>query len=568
LFKRMTGAVWRSAAVAALFALHPLRVESVAWVSERKDVLSTLFWFLTIWAYVRYADKGKVKSGECKVFYGLTLLFFALGLMSKPMLVTLPCTLLLLDYWPLGRMKQGASVWRLVAEKIPFFVLSAALCVVTFHVQKRGGMTQSLQYFPLGARLGNALVSYVRYIEKMFWPRHLAGLYPAKAGSWPWWEVTLAALLLLAVSGLVLAQWRRRPYLTVGWFWYLGTLVPVIGLVQVGVQDMADRYTYVPLIGLFVMLVWGGWELACAWRLVRFAPAATAVALAACAVLTVHQEFYWKDSETYNKQMIDVTPNNPTAHNNLGRFYLDENRMDDALTNFMAAVEENPQYAEACNNLGLALSGKGQIDEAISQYQRAISLKPDLAQARNNLGNAFGQKGQIAEAIQQFQEAIRLKPDFAEAHYNLGAALRRNGQIDEAISQYQEAIRLKPDYAEARNNLGNAFGQKGRIDEAISQYQEAIRLKPDFTEAHNNLGVALSGKGQTDEAIRQYQEVIRLKPDFAEARNNLGIALGGKGQIDEAIKQFQEAVRLKPDFTEARNNLVRALNMKNAPAGH
>jgi hypothetical protein len=364
LLKRMTGAFWRSAAVAALFALHPLHVESVAWVAERKDVLSTLFWFLTTWAYLRYAEEFKVQGSRFKVFYGLSLLFFALGLMSKPMLVTLPFTLLLLDYWPLRRMKPGASVWRLAAEKIPFFLLSAALCVKTYWVQQQGGAVLRLQDFPLGSRLGNALVSYVRYIELMFWPRNLAGLY-LRSEEWPRWEVAPAALLLLAVSALVLTQWRRRPYLAVGWFWYLGTLVPVIGLVQVGMQAIADRYTYVPLIGLFVIVVWGGWDLAGAWRVARFAPAATAIALAACAVLTVHQEFYWKDSEALFKRMIDATPNNYMARYNLGNLYSQEKRTNEAISNFTAAIEGEPNYADAHNNLGGIFLEQKRYDEAI-----------------------------------------------------------------------------------------------------------------------------------------------------------------------------------------------------------
>jgi hypothetical protein len=280
LLSRMTGAVWRSVAVAALFALHPLHVESVAWVAERKDVLSTLFWFLTSWAYLRYVEEFKVRSSKFKVFYVLSILLFALGLMSKPMLVTVPFTLLLLDYWPLGRMKAGVPVWQLVAEKIPYFLLSAASCVVTYLVQQHGGAMLRLQDFPLASRLGNALVSYVRYVEMMFWPHHLAGLY-LRSGQWPLWEVALAALFLLTLSILVVAQRRKRPYLAVGWFWYVGTLVPVIGLVQVGMQAVADRYTYVPLIGLFVILAWGGWELAGVWHLTRFALAAAAGVLLA-----------------------------------------------------------------------------------------------------------------------------------------------------------------------------------------------------------------------------------------------------------------------------------------------
>ena len=397
LWRRMTGAVWRSAAVAALFALHPLHVESVAWVAERKDELSTFFWFLATWAYVRYADlvgtpRCGVRSAQradptFKFFYFLSLLLFALGLMSKPMLVTLPFTLLLLDCWPLGRMKSGAAFWRLAAEKTPFFALSAVLCVVTYQVQQHGGAVLRLQDFPLGSRLGNALVSYVRYIERMFWPRHLAGLY-LRSGEWAWWQVALAALFLLTVSALVLAQRRRRPYLAVGWFWYAGTLVPVAGLLQVGMQAMADRYTYVPLIGLFVILVWGGWELAGAWGVARFAPAAAAAALVVCAVLTVHQEFYWKNSEALFKRMIDATPNNYMARYNLGNFYAKAGRTNEAISNLTAAVEGEPNYAEAHNNLGGIFLEQKRYDEALPHYRIAVRLHPEYLYYFN-LANAL-----------------------------------------------------------------------------------------------------------------------------------------------------------------------------------
>ncbi len=450
LLQRMTGALWRSAVVAALFALHPLHVESVAWVSERKDVLSTLFWFLTIWAYVRCAEKWRVASGQWPVFYGLSLLFFALGLMSKPMLVTVPFALLLLDYWPLGRMKSGASLWRLAVEKIPFFAMSAALCVVTFRLQQHGGAMHLLQQFPPGLRLGNALVSYVRYIEMMFWPRHLAGLYLLEWNQWRWWEVTLAAFLLLAISGWVLAQRGRRPYLAMGWFWYLGTLVPVIGLVQVGMQAMADRYSYVPLLGLFIMLAWGGWELACARGLARFAPAATAAALAICAALTVHQESYWKDSETFCKRMLEVTPNNYIAHNNLGDLYLEANRTDEALFHFTAAIQEKPNYAQPHYNLGVIYLRENRTDEAISNFTAAIQEKPNLAEAHNNLGSIFLGQKRYAEAIEHFRTAASLRPVYI-CYFNLATALQEeaNARHDanesaEAERTYQQALQLKP----------------------------------------------------------------------------------------------------------------------------
>jgi tetratricopeptide (TPR) repeat protein len=546
-------ATWRCAMVAALFGLHPLHVESVAWVAERKGVLSTCFGLLALIFYASYAQNkatlnplssvasakedqplGAAKrSGDGSTFnYILALLFFALGLMSKPMLVTWPFVLLLLDYWPLARFKSNRA-WLLVAEKIPFFALMMATSIVTFAVMKQEGPVVSLKNLPLGARIGNALISYCRYLGKLFWPTDLAVFYPP-SGKWPLAQVLLAGGLLLGITVMFILKRGRYPFLLMGWLWFVGTLVPVIGLVQVGDQAMADRYTYIPLLGVLILTVWGAYELTRRWR--HHEPAllvAGCMAIVLCLGLTRQQLGYWQDSETLFRHALAVTENNYLAHNNLG------------------------------NALGM----KDQTDEAINQFQEAIRLKPNYADAFNNLGVALDEKGQTDEAIRQFQEAIRLKPDDVAVHNNLGSALVEKGQIDEAIRKLQEAIRLNPDYAEAHNNLGVALNKKGQTDEAINQYQETIRLKPDYAKARNNLGNALLKKGHTDDAINQYREAIHLKPNYAEAYYSLGTALGRRGQIDEAISQFQEAIRLKPDYADAQNNLARALEMKNAPAG-
>ena len=500
----MTGAIWRSLLVAAVFGLHPLHVESVAWVAERKDVLSTCFGLLALIFYARFArTRSTTERRETKargvpaldprpsaLDYWLALFFFTLGLMSKPMLVTWPFVMLLLDYWPLGRF-QPSRVRRLVAEKIPFFALAAVASVVTFLVQRHADVMKTVQSLPLGARSGNALISYSRYLGKMLWPTDLAVFYPC-SGYWPLEQVLLAGGLLLGISMFLFVKRRRYPFLLMGWLWFGGTLVPVIGLVQVGDQAMADRYTYIPSLGVLILVIWGAYELTRRWRYhVILSSLAGLVAIIPCIALTRQQLGHWKDSEALFRHALEVTENNFLAH----------------------------------FTLGIALARKSQIDEAITQFQEAIRLKPDYAKAYYNLGTALAKKGQVDEAITQFQEAIRLAPDYADAHINLGIALGRKGQIDVAISQFQEAIRLKPDYAEAHINLGNALGRKGQIDEAISQFQEAIRLKPDYAEAYNNLGIALGGKGQTDEAISQFQEAIRLKPDYAEAQNNLARAL-------------------------------------------
>ena len=564
LLRRMTGATWRSLMVAALFGLHPLRVESVVWVTERKDVLSTCFGLLALLFYTGYlrqvaSGERRVTGGEDRkssfraplvisVHYWLALFFFICGLMSKPMLVTWPFVLLLLDYWPLGRFRpsttrrpptlksQFSAIWRLAAEKIPFFAFAAVASVVTFTVQRHGGSVVSGESLPLGARAANALVSYCRYLGKLFWPADLAVFYP-HPGYWPIAKVLLAAGLLLGISVLFIVMRRRHPFLLVGWLWYCGTLVPAIGLVQSGAQAMADRFTYVPSPGLLILAIWGAHELTMRWRyhVIALSVAGTAT-IVLCIALTRQQIGYWKDSETLFRHALDVTENNYLAHDNLGVALGMKGQIDEATSQLQEAVRLKPDDAEARNNLGNALSSKGQLDEAICQYQEAVRLKLDNAEAHNNLGNALSSKGQLDEAISQFQEAFRLKPDFADAHYNLGIALVRKSQIDEAAAQFREVIRLKPGYAEAHSNLGAVLVMKGKTNEAIRQFQEAIRLKPDYPNAHCNLGTTLLNQGRIDEAITQLREALRLKPDYGEARTNLRNALARKGQSGEATK--------------------------------
>ncbi len=576
LFQRMTGAVWRSAAVAALFALHPLHVESVAWVAERKDVLSTFFWFLTTWAYLRYAQEFNPRPPRLRragVYYALCLVFFALGLMSKPMLVTVPFALLLLDYWPLGRMKEGALDWRLVLEKIPFFALSAVLCAVTFLIQRQGGAMQRLQDFPFGSRLANALVSYVRYIGKMFWPNKLAGLY-LRSDQWPWWVVTLAAALLLTVSGLVLAQRRRRPYLTVGWFWYLGTLVPVIGLVQVGMQALADRFTYVPMIGLFVMLVWGGWELAGAWGLSRFAPAATGAALAACAALTFHQEFYWKNSETLFKRMIDATPNNYMARYNLGNFYAKQNRTDEAISNYMAAVEEEPNYAEAHNNLGGIFLDQKRYDEALQHYRAAVRVHPEylyyfnLANALADAASARHDTNSFDEAARTYQQALQLNPSSSDAHQNLGLTWQTQGRVSEAVAEFEQATRLNSNRVDTWTHLGFlCAATPNRMPEAERAFRELTRLQPSSADAFGWLGNALAEQNKLADAIPFYLTALKLNP--ADSRNefNLGLTFSRLGKRDEAAEHYHRALSINPNYPEAQIALRQLLPSGNPQGG-
>jgi len=490
LLRKLTGAVWRSVAVAAFFGWHPVHVESVAWIAERKDVLSTCFGLLTLVFYARYARSPTANRKSQIVNYSLAFFFLAAGLLSKAMLVTWPFVMLLLDYWPLGRFKI-ANLWRLVWEKIPFFGLVAAASAVTFLVQAHGGAVQSTDSVPLGARAGNALISYCRYLGKLFWPTKLAVIYP-HSGYWPLVAVLLAGLLLIGLSVFVFMQRRRYPYLLTGWLWYLGTLVPVIGLVQVGSQAMADRYTYIPSLGALIVIVWGVCELTRHWRYQAAGlSAGCAAAMVLCMGLTRQQLGYWQDSEALFRHTIAVTENNDLAHTNLGD----------------------------------ALIGKGQIDGAFSEYQEVVRLTPGYAPAHYNLGIVFDKLGRTDEAIREYQEAVRLDPNHADAHNNLGIEFLNQNRNDEAADQFQAAIRLKPDSAKVHNDLGIIFNKQGQVDEAVQQFQEAVRLQPDLAEAYNNLGFVLVEKGRIDEAIRQYQISLRLKPDYALAQNNIAQAL-------------------------------------------
>ncbi len=574
LLKRTTGALWRSAFVAAAFALHPLHVESVAWVAERKDVLSTLFWMLTIAVYLRYVKHpGKVK-------YLLTLLVFALGLMAKPMLVTLPFVLLLLDYWPLGRLQLGKgaknanrrkqksvntrSQWKLssslVWEKVPFFVLSAISSIVTFLVQQHGGAVKRIEAIPVIARFANASISYLRYIGKMFWPSRLAVFYPHPGDRLQMWQAVAAALLLLGISIWIIRLARSHKYLPVGWLWFLGTLVPVIGLVQVGGQALADRYTYVPLTGLFIIIAWGLSDLLTRWRYRKIVLGASAIiVLLALSICTGLQLRHWRNSITLFEHATEVTNDNHVAHNNLGVALQSKGRLDEALGHYRQALRLNPGDVEVHNNLGFALQAQGRLDEAIHHFHQALQVEPDFAEALYNLGNVLQSQGKLNEAISRYRRALQARPSYAEAHGNLGFALQSLGKLDEAINHYRRALQFNPDPATAHYNLATALQSQGKLDEAIHYYWQALQARPNFAEAYNNLGLALQSQGRLDEAVVHYRQALWVKPDFAEARYNLANVLRAQGKLDEAIVHYSLALQARPDFVEARYNLANVL---------
>jgi tetratricopeptide (TPR) repeat protein len=603
---KLTGKIWRGAFVAALFALHPLHVESVAWISERKDVLSTFFGLLCLFFYACYVKEAGGQRQKKRFYYGSALFCFVLGLMSKPMLVTWPFVMLLLDYWPLGRFamtpKEGKdtigkfSVRFLLWEKAPFLGLSILSCLVTFMAQRAGGAVQSLSGLPLSVRLENALVSYARYSGKAFWPVNLANPYP-HPGAWPMWEVLPAAALLAGVCVIVVWLRRTRPYLFVGWFWFLGMLIPVIGLVQVGTQAMADRYTYMPLVGIFIMLTWGAGEsLAGQFFGKPVCAIASVVFLLACAFRTEDQIGYWRNSRTLSSHAIAVTKGNDTAYSNLGNYYLEHEQYDKAIDNYRKALQFmgdgnvtndimvtiaatnqtsesggttyliGPQKilsgAEIFNNLGTALDSKGHATEALQYFNAAIQLNPDQAHALYNLGcELVGQK-KYQQAIESYEAAIRLRPDLPEMHNALGNALVAIGKGDDAIEQYNVALQLSPNDAMTHNYLGLALAGQGHPAEAIKQYEAALQLDPKMIEVHNNLGSALISVGDIDEAIRHFRLLLQWMPDHARAHDNLGIALASKGELDEAVTQFREAIRLDPENADTHFNLGNVLALQ------
>jgi Tfp pilus assembly protein PilF len=450
--RRMTGALGRSAFVAALFAVHPLHVESVAWVAERKDVLSTLFWMLTLEAYVAWVRDPKPRR------YALIVLCFAAGLMSKPMLVTLPFTLLLLDAWPLRRMTDAASARRLVVEKIPLFALAAASSVVTFLVQRGAGAVAGLDANPIDVRVANAMVSYVAYVRNMFCPTGLYALYVHER-PFPMWKGVAAASVVTFVTVLAVRQARQRPWFVVGWLWFLGTLVPVVGLVQVGMQSMADRYTYVPLIGLFVAVAWEATDLVGRRRPRGLAlPAVAAAVTLACAFLARRQVETWKDGETLWRHAVDVDPGNAAARNNLGTTLCDLGRFDEAVLEFREFVRISPDSVDAHHNLGYALMKSGKLGEATVHLQDALRLDPAFADAHENLGYTLRLQGRLPEAVVRLREALRLRPDFAAAHRDLAGVLAEQGLIDDAIREYDEALRIAPNDQVAREGLERLTG--------------------------------------------------------------------------------------------------------------
>jgi tetratricopeptide (TPR) repeat protein len=538
--RRLTGAVWRSAAVAALFALHPLHVESVAWATERKDVLSTFFGLLALLAYQAYARRPHLGR------YLLVAGALALGLLAKPMLATLPCVLLLLDYWPLRRWRPGASA-RLLAEKLPLLALAAAAGAVTVFAQNHAGALLPLARLPLDARLENALVGYLWYLKKTFWPSGLAPFYPHPGTTLPVWQVAGAGVVLLAVTLAALGQARRRPYLAVGWLWFLGMLLPVSGLLQAGEQPVADRFVYLPHVGLFILLCWGAHDLLAGWRLPRAVPAlAGGAVLLACAVCTWLQVHRWHDSVTLLEYTLRVNPVNPVAHNNLGAAFLRQGRLDRAVRHFAAALEADPASARAHYNMGVALVRQGRPGEAIDHFAEALEVDPRFALAHYEWGVALASLGRPEEAILHFRAAVDLDPRITPAHHNWGVALLELGRRQEALPHFRKALELDSAFAPAHASLGVLLFEEGKLEEAEAHFRAVLRLAPRDAALHYQLGRTLARQQRWPEAEDSFRAAARLQPGFLRAHCGLAWALLHQGRGAAAEEQYREAFRINP----------------------
>ena len=555
--RQMTGALWRSAFVAAVFAIHPLHVESVAWVSERKDVLSGLFFILTIGAYTRY-----VRPPWSIHRYLMVTLMLALGLMSKPMLVTLPFVLLLLDYWPLGRVatlndhRDPFPIPRhLILEKLPWFALAAASCLATILAQHEA--IKSFETIPLPLRAGNALISCVAYLRQMLWPAGMAVFYPFSPGGIGVSEVIFSLVLLAGISSGVFLRRRQHAYLLTGWLWYLGMLVPVIGLMQVGAQARADRYTYLPQIGLYLALTWAVSDFCAGWRYRRLVlggcGAGLLVALIFCARV---QTSCWQNSESLWTRTLACTSNNLVAHLDLGEALVEQGRVDEAMVHFQQALQIRPGYAETYYNLGNALLQQGRVNEAIGHFQQALQIRPDYADAHFNLGVAQVRQGNVDEAIAHFQKALQIQPDDTQARLALGNALLQQGHVGDALDHFQKAVQVEPDNLEAQVALGSALLQLGQVGEAITYFRKALQIEPRNAEAQCDLGAALFRQGNVDDAIAHFQKALEINPGIAEAHLNLGSAFVKKGEVNEAIAHFQKALTIEPDNVEVLNDLA------------
>ncbi len=570
---------------AAIFALHPVHVESVAWITEQKNTLSAVFYLGAMLVYLHFDQTRKI------ALYWWALGLFVLAILSKTVTATLPGGLLVIFWWQRGRLSWKRDVLPLM----PLFLLGAGGGMVTawweVNLNRCVGPDYDLTLVERFLIAGRAVWFY---LWKLLWPTKLTFIYPRwQIDSAQWWQYVFllgAAALLAALWAM--RRWRRAPLVAL--LFFAGTLFPVLGFFNLYASRysfVANHYQYLASLGIITFVSAGIVLLLDRWRL-SSRPAGYLLCLmllAALATLTWRQSRMYADIETLYQTTIDenpacwmahnnlgkplaargrrdeamdhyrkaleLKPDSELIHNNLGNALADRGQVDSAIVHYQKALEIQPDYAEAHKNLGNALARRGQVDSAIVHYQKALEIQPDFAEAHNNLGNALADRGQVDSAITHYQKALEIKPDFAEAHFNFGVALASRRQVDEAMACFRKALEIKPDYAEAHNNLGNALAGRGQVDSAIAHYQKALEIKPDYAKAHFNLGNALAGRGQVDSAIVHYQKALEIKPDYAEAHNNLGNALADRGQVDSAIAHYQRALKIKPDYAEAHHNL-------------
>ena len=532
-FRKMTGDFWKSAIVAALFAVHPVHVESVAWVAERKDVLSTMFWLLTMLAYLHWNEEG---SNLKSPYYAATILLFALGLMTKPMLVTLPFVLLLMDFWALERWKlfDWKCLGLLVAEKIPLFALSAVSSYITILAQKSGGAVESLDFLPFGTRLLNAVYAAASYIGMLFYPRNLALSYPYDRDI-SFSDVIFPAIVLLAITALCVWQFRQRKYLLMGWLWFLGTLVPVIGLMQVGAQSMADRYTYVPYFGLFVMLVWGIWDILQKFKISQTVYLAVfGIAILIFTVLAFNQTALWRNHETLYKNTLAKTKNNVLIAHNLCHHLMTENRLDEAESFCRQAIEMRPAYYDSYNTLGIIEMKRENYAEAEKDFRQTLQFAPNYAIVYANLATALSLQGKPEEAEQNLEKAVNMsfreiKPQvWAEAAKNLATAYATQQNYEKAVENFVRAIYFDPNRADYRADLAFAYSTLKRYDEAQKQIELSLQINPNDARSYNIYGLIFLAQDRNAEAVGLFEKALQLKPNFAEAQKNLNKAKGEK----------------------------------------
>lgn len=534
IFQKITEAIWKSAFVATLFALHPLHVESVAWVAERKDVLSTFFGLLMIVAYYHYVNKPSITK------YIFIILFLSLGLMAKPMLVTMPFVLLLLDLWPLKRLNlslnqppgQTSNLIPLIQEKIPLFILATISISLTFLAQQSSGAVQSLELIPINYRIANALIAYSGYFIKAIWPQYLSVFYPHLGINQPVWKVVSSTLFLIGTCFGAIRASKKYPYMLVGLLWYIITLLPVIGLIQVGAQSMADRYTYIPLTGLFVIFTWGMHDLLSKNEkyLNSILSLSAVIIISALSLISFNQVKHWKNSTALFENAINVTDDNWLAHNNLGAELYNKEKLDESVFHFQKALKIKPLYFSALYNLGKAYHKKDKLDKATFYYNNALKIKPEHEDTHNNLANLLFAQGRLDEAATRYNLILKINSDNADVHNNLGYLLITQEKHKEALLHFNEALRINPEHADAHYNLGLLMIEQGKIETATTHlvkaltmlhFKDAQKINPGYAKVYNKIGIILYKNGKLKEAGIFFSKAIQINPDYLEAVENL-----------------------------------------------